>query len=265
MEQRYEQEEKLNGGNVSAVYKKGDRVYRIQKEESPNVHKLLKHLESKGLKGVPRFLGIDEKGREILSYIEGETADYPLKDYMWSEKALKDVAVLLRQYHDATSDFVIPDGWKPIDNTPEPIEVICHNDFAVYNVIFSNQKLAGVIDFDLAAPGPRAWDIAYALYTFVPLSRRYQAESGEVIYYNPEQDDLKYQRRIQTFLDAYGWNDPNTNMLNMVLLRVEALCLTMKRKAQEGDGAFQKMIDEGHYDHYQEEYQFIKENGWKWF
>lgn len=265
MNQHFEQEERLDGGNVSIVHKKGDRVYRTQKEESPRIHKLLNHLESKGLEGVPRFHGIDEKGREILSYIEGEAADYPLKDYMWSDESIKEVAALLRNYHDAVADFAIPEDWEPIDNTPEPIEVICHNDFAVYNVIFKNKRPVGIIDFDLAAPGPKSWDIAYVLYTFVPLSRRYQAESGEVVYYDPERDDLKYKHRIKIFLDTYGWDDRKTNILEVILLRIEALCLTMKRKAKEGDVAFQKMIEEGHYEHYQTECQFIKDNGDKWF
>ncbi len=38
----------------------------------------------------------------------------------------------------------------------------------------------------------------------------------------------------------------------------------MQRKAKEGDMAFQKMIDEGHYDHYQEELRFIREHGKEW-
>jgi len=38
----------------------------------------------------------------------------------------------------------------------------------------------------------------------------------------------------------------------------------MKRKAGEGDQAFQRMIDEGHYDHYQEDLRFIREHGEEW-
>ena len=117
----------------------------------------------------------------MLTYLEGETADYPLKSYLWSDEAIQDVARLMRRIHDASTDFEWSSDWSPIDNTPQPLEVICHHDFAVYNTIFHEGKVAGVIDFDLAAPGPRAWDIVYALYTFVPLSRRHQVETGEVI------------------------------------------------------------------------------------
>lgn len=50
----------------------------------------------------------------------------------------------------------------------------------------------------------------------------------------------------------------------MVLLRLEGLCKYMIRKADEGDMAFQKMIDEGHYEHYQNDIQFIREHGNEW-
>ncbi|WP_214795446.1 MULTISPECIES: aminoglycoside phosphotransferase family protein [unclassified Exiguobacterium] len=265
MDELNEQEERLSGGNVSTVYKKGNYVYRTQKDGSSNIHRLLRHLEAKGISEVPRFVGIDEQGREILTYLNGETADYPLKSYMWSDEAIQGAARLMRRLHDASSDFEWSAEWVPIDNTPQPLEVICHNDFAVYNTIFYEGKVSGIIDFDLAAPGPRAWDIVYALYTFVPLSRRHQAESGEAIYYDAVRDNETYKKRVSLFLKAYGWDDAKEDLFEMLQLRIEALCLLMKRKANEGDIAFQKMMDEGHYDHYQEELRFIQMHGSKWF
>ncbi|UTT43844.1 phosphotransferase [Exiguobacterium aurantiacum] len=265
MDQSHEQEKRLSGGNVSTVYKKGNHVYRTQKEGSAKVHWLLTHLEAKGIAGVPRFVGVDEQGREVLTYLEGETADYPLKAYMWSDEAIRDAARLMRRLHDATADVEWPSDWQPLDDTPKPFDVICHNDFAVYNTIFHDGKVAGVIDFDLAAPGPRAWDIVYALYTFVPLSRRHQAESGEVVHYEAERDDVIYRKRVTLFLEAYDWEGSTPELLDMLLLRIEALYLLIERKASEGDVAFQTMMDEGHHMHYQEEYRFIEANGKKWF
>ena len=51
-----------------------------------------------------------------------------------------------------------------------PVEVICHNDFATYNLVFDGENVVGVIDWDFASPGPRLWDIAYLAYRIVPLS-----------------------------------------------------------------------------------------------
>lgn len=74
-------EEKLEGGNSSEVYRVGNTVRRNLKPDSHLVHRLLQHLEKKGYPYAPKFLGIDEKGREVLSYIEGEAGNEP-KPYM---------------------------------------------------------------------------------------------------------------------------------------------------------------------------------------
>jgi thiamine kinase-like enzyme len=264
MNSQYGKEEILSGGNVSNVYRLGDTVRRDLKEESSKIHKVLKHLESKGFSSAPKFLGIDDKNREILSFIEGEAGNYPLKSYMWSNDALKEIAKMLRLYHDAVSDFPIEESGQPLDNTPQPFEVLCHNDFAVYNIIFNHEKPVGIIDFDLVAPGPRLWDIAYTLYTCVPLSRHYHLETGDEVNYDSEKDAERIKQRVKLFFESYGVEGMEKGFLEMVILRVEGLCKTMERKAKEGDKAFQKMIDEGHYDHYQKELKFIRKYGNEW-
>ncbi|MBU8878837.1 aminoglycoside phosphotransferase family protein [Bacillus sp. FJAT-29790] len=260
---KHENEEMLTGGNISNVYRLGDTVRRELKPESTKIHKLLKHLENKGFSYAPKFLGIDEKGREILSFIEGEAGNDPLKEYMWSNDVLKEIAKMLRLYHDAVSDFSLTDNWKPIDNTPNKVEVLCHNDFARYNIIFNSKRPVGIIDFDVAGPGPRLWDIAYTLYTCVPLSRFYLSEIGEKVHYNQLQHANHIKQRVILFFESYG-EGIEDDYLEMVLLRLEGLCKTIERKASEGDIAFQKMIDEGHLEHYQNDIKFIREHGQDW-
>ncbi|UHA73355.1 phosphotransferase [Paenibacillus sp. 481] len=257
------QEEILTGGNVSNVYRAGDTVRRELKPDSAKVHKLLKHLESKGFTYAPKLLGIDEKGREVLSFIEGEAGNYPVKAYMWSNDVLQEIARILRLYHDAVSDFSMEDSWQSIDNTPQPFEVLCHNDFAIYNIIFNQHRPVGMIDFDVAGPGPRLWDIAYTLYTCVPLSRVYHTETGEAIYYNSLQDASRIKQRVKLFFDSYG-EKLEKGFMEMVIRRLEGLCQTIDRKAKEGDMAFQKMIAEGHMEHYLKDIAFIREHGEEW-
>ncbi len=259
-----ENEEKLTGGNVSTVYRVGNTVRRELKNESASIHKLLQHLESKGFNFAPKFRGIDAKNREILSYIDGDAGHYPLKTYMWSHDVLTEIAKMLREYHDAVSDFPQLHEWKPMESTPEQIEVVCHNDFAIYNIIFKHEKPVGIIDFDLAAPGPRLWDIAYALYTCVPLSRLYHTEQGEAVFYDPLKGAARIRQRVALFFEAYGIKGMEKGFLQMVLLRVEGLCKYMIKRASEGDVAFQKMIDDGHFEHYQKEFLFIREYGREW-
>lgn len=260
----YDSEEKLTGGNISDVFRLGDTVRRVLKPDSAKIHRLLKHLESKGYTYAPRFLGIDENDREILTFIEGEAGNYPLKRYMWSDDVLIEIAKMLRLYHDAVSDFPFSDEWKPIDHTPGKAEVLCHNDFAIYNIIFNRKKPAGIIDFDVAAPGPRIWDIAYTLYTCIPLSRLYHSESGEPVYYEPFRDAGRIKKRIEMFFESYGMKGIEEDYLEMVLLRLEGLCQFMLRKASEGDTAFQEMLDRGDYEHYQNDILFILDNGKEW-
>lgn len=255
-------EKRLTGGNVSNVYRVGDTVRRELRQDSHKIHKLLKHLESKGFSYAPKFLGIDEKGREILTFIEGEAGHDPLRDYMWSDEALKEIAKMLRLYHDAVSDFSLTDDWTPLDNTPDNFEVICHNDFARYNIIFNEKSPVGIIDFDVAGPGPRIWDIAYTLYTCIPLNRFYLSEEGKEIHYAKEHAP-RIRERVHLFFESYGVSK-DEDYLEMVLRRLEGLCMTIKRKAGEGDIAFQKMIKEGHLEHYQNDIKFIREHGSEW-
>ncbi|KYG31774.1 aminoglycoside phosphotransferase family protein [Alkalihalobacillus trypoxylicola] len=263
MKHQFENEKRLAGGNISNVYRKGNTVRRELKPESTHIHKLLKHLESKNYDYAPTFLGIDENGREILSYIEGEAGSGSIKNYMWSNDALEIIAKMLRGYHDAVNDFPIDESWQPIDNTPLPFEVICHNDFAIYNIIFAHKTPVGIIDFDVAGPGPKLWDIAYTLYTCVPLSRLYYTEKGEAVYYHSKDASTK-KERIHLFFQSYGLKRVDIRLIEMVLLRLKGLCNTIKRKARNGDIAFQKMIEEGHLQHYEQDITFISQEGENW-
>ncbi len=263
MKKQNNHEELLKGGNVSNVYRLGDTVRREVKSDNINIRKLLKHLEKKNFSYAPKFLGVDEKGREILSFIEGVAGHDPLEEYMCSHNALKEIARMLRQYHDAICDFPISDDWERMDNTPNNIEVVCHNDFAMYNIIFKDKKPVGIIDFDVAAPGPRLWDIAYTLYTCVPLSRFFRTEAGEIVHYHALEHAGHIKYRVNLFFEAYGEKIAE-DYVEMVLLRLKGLCQYMKRKASDGDIAFQKMIDEGHLEHYQKDIQFIHEHRKEW-
>ncbi|WP_442600468.1 aminoglycoside phosphotransferase family protein [Paenibacillus sp. KN14-4R] len=259
----YSKEELLTGGNVSNVFRSGNTVRRELKPDSTKIHTLLKHLENKGFNYAPKFLGIDEQEREILSFIDGEAGNYPLKEYMWSNEVLIEIAKMQRLYHDSVRDFPIDSSWEWLDNTPQKAEVLCHNDFAIYNIIFNNKKPVGIVDFDVAGPGPILWDLAYTLYTCVPLSRFYISEKGERIYYDSLLHAESRKERVKLFFESYGEKIPK-DYIEMVLLRIEGLCNTITRKASEGHHAFQKMIDEGHLEHYQKDIKFIREHANEW-
>src|SRR3712207_9370298 len=62
----------------------------------------------------PRVLGFDDQGREVLTYLEGETAgEAPWPAWVSSDEALTQVGCWLRRPQDAAADFVPPAdaGW----------------------------------------------------------------------------------------------------------------------------------------------------------
>ena len=69
---------------------------------SPFVHELLRYLEEAGFDGAPRLLGIDERGREVLSFVEGEVP-HDHGEYRPSDVRLTRVAALIRRFHDVTA------------------------------------------------------------------------------------------------------------------------------------------------------------------
>ncbi|HEV2656738.1 MAG TPA: aminoglycoside phosphotransferase family protein [Ktedonobacteraceae bacterium] len=245
-----EEELQLSGGNVSTVVRVGNTVRRTLGPWSPTVHELLRHLESRGFSEAPRFLGIDERGREVLTFIDGEIGNYPLKAYMWSDEVLQEVAHLLRRFHDATIDFVPTPGasWQFEYPDATQHEVICHNDVAPYNMVYVTGRPTALIDFDTAGPGPRLWDVTHAAYRFVPLLHIDNDVMRQAGLTNPTQQS----RRLKLFCSAYGLTQPRA-VLDMLEPRLQAMCTTIIELATSGNAAFQRMLAEGHLQHYQQE------------
>ena len=228
------------------------------------MHGLLRHLEARGFDGAPRFLGVDDRGREILTFITGEVGSYPLPAYMWSDEMLASAARLLRSLHDATLGYVATDGavWQFSDPDPARHEVICHNDVAPYNTVFVDRRPRAFIDFDTAGPGPRVWDVAYAAYTFVPLASFVPRADGRVVPYDPAQHAEERARRLRLLGSAYGLQIGD--LLPTVVRRLEAVCELLIERAEAGDDTYQRLIAEGHLDHYRREVAFVRRRASEW-
>jgi aminoglycoside phosphotransferase (APT) family kinase protein len=185
------------------------------------VHALLRHLESAGFSGAPRVLGLDGSGREILGYLEGGNPTY-------SDDELAACARLIRGYHDAVASFVPPADarWQSLVGAPAAGEVVCHNDLSPANTVYGESGPRAFLDWDLAAPAPRLWDVAYSVYRFVPLY-----------------DDASCVRlgvpvrprgpRIRLFCDAYGLGD-RTQLVDTVVARLTSLVETARAWSTAG-------------------------------
>jgi hypothetical protein len=64
---------RLDGGNAGGAVRLGDTVRRAAGPWTPAVHALLTHLAQHGFAGSPRPLGVDGQGREVLTFLAGET------------------------------------------------------------------------------------------------------------------------------------------------------------------------------------------------
>ncbi len=109
-------EQQLPGGNAGGAVLVEGTVRRPTGPWTPAVHALLRHLEQRGFRGAPRVLGIDEHGREVLTFLPGSTvgAAQPWPPWIHSEDALEQVGTWLRRYHEVVSDFVPTAGaeWR---------------------------------------------------------------------------------------------------------------------------------------------------------
>lgn len=151
--------ELLTGGGLNQVFRVGDAVRRPAGPWAPRVHDLLRHLAPLGIAPVP--LALDDE-HELLSYLPGDVGHvFPSDDASLVESAL-----MLRRLHDATVPLVgVLDGWQ--HPAREPVEVVLHGDFAPYNTVYRDGVPVGVFDFDSAHPGPRWWDVSWAIIQFV--------------------------------------------------------------------------------------------------
>ena len=105
-------ERRLPGGRNDGAVRVGQTVRGTAKVESPAVHALLRHLHAVGFDRAPRPFGMDEDGREVLSYLEGDTIGEarPWPAWVLSDAALVAAGWWLRDFQAAVASFERPPG-----------------------------------------------------------------------------------------------------------------------------------------------------------
>ncbi|MDY7555900.1 aminoglycoside phosphotransferase family protein [Cryobacterium sp. 10C3] len=216
-------EEVLAGGNSSMVVRVGDTVRRSAGPWTPAVHQLLTALRAAGVMKVPEPFGLDEQGREVLSYLPGIVGNYPMPSWIWSPTILREAGSLLRRVHDASAPLVHAAAeWQLPAH--EPVEVVCLNDVAPYNMVFQDGHITGLIDVDMASPGPRIWDLAYLAYRLVPL--------GEYADHDAPGWDAR-PGRLDALIRSYGYEFDQTAVLRTAADRMEDLAVFTDQRADD--------------------------------
>jgi len=109
-----------------------------------------------GCSWAPRYLGQDELGRDVLSYVPGSTPKWS----RFPDRPVREAALILRRLHDATrGSRLAPNG------------VVCHNDPGPNNFVFCEDAPVALIDFDLAMPGDPLEDLGYMAWSWCVSSK----------------------------------------------------------------------------------------------
>ncbi|MGJ9414263.1 phosphotransferase [Aeromicrobium sp. CF4.19] len=177
-------------GAVGGVLRVGRTVRRPTGPWTPAVHGLLDHLAEAGLGGLPRLQGLDEEGREVLSYVEGRGV--PVDAEVVLDSVLVEAVTWLREFHDVVEDYR-PEGelpWRGGTRALADDEIICHHDPGAYNWIIQSGHFVAMIDWDMAGPGRPIEDLAFLAWTGIPLYRDIGA--------------AETARRLELLVDAYG-------------------------------------------------------------
>lgn len=237
------------------IVKINNTVHRPAGKWTKQVHKFLTYIRQRGFVLAPNPLGFDKKtGDEIVSYIPGDVINYPLTANASSIDALKSAACLLRSYHDATLTFVELCNYdNKLWQLPVrlPVEIICHGDFAPYNVVLQGKKAVGIIDFDTCHPGPRSWDISYALYRWTPLTNPNNKDGFGSI------DEQAIRATI--FCDSYGLKKKErVGIPELIIARLESLVDFMHKEASHGNAIYKSNIQSGHDLLYKADIIYIK-------
>jgi hypothetical protein len=176
---------RLKGGiSTPGVVRVGDTVRRPVKQNSAFEHDVLRHLERRTFDRAPRFLGIDDKGRAILTYISGTV---PQQVGGFQKEQWLAAARLLRLFHDATADYELKGE----------CEVVCHGDAGPGNCVLRDGMPFAFIDFEAAHPGTREEDVGYAAWMWLHIGTRKVA---------PEEQGSNLAEFVSAYDPTATWN-----------------------------------------------------------
>jgi thiamine kinase-like enzyme len=109
-------------------------------------------------------------------------------------------------------------------------EIIAHHDLAPWNLVVNDTQWV-FIDWDLAAPGTRLWDLSYAIHAFVPLSA------------NPEFRRGDSDRRLRLIADTYRLTEAQRyQIVPLLARRTQAMHTFLAAQAANGGAALGQTV-----------------------
>lgn len=187
----------LLGGRNSSARRMG-RV--VQRGPTPDfAAQVLRLLTHSAWPHAPTLIARSVDG-SVLSYVDGTAATTRMLRHEAAEDGpLAGVAVLVRQFHDLMAGTDLAGD----------AETVCHNDLDPSNTVYRriSQQLVPValVDWDMAAPGPRIDDLAQLCWAFTGVG--------------PRADPQIVRHRIGVITEAYGWDGSIGEVVEVMLTR----------------------------------------------
>ncbi len=142
----------------SEVVRVGRTVRRPTGPWTPAVHALLAQLRRHLVPGVPRVLGIDERGREVLELLPGR----PVPVEEMDDVHLVALVQLLDTVNAAAGGFSHPDLG--------PIALFSHDELGPEQVLFEGTRVTGVTGWRHAAPTLPLRQLAHLAWAAAPMT-----------------------------------------------------------------------------------------------
>lgn len=227
----YEGEQPLTGGNATPGWavRHGDTVRKPWRANTDLVRGYMSVLADRGVP-VPRHFGRDDRGRQVIAFIPGALAhdQGPL-----NEDQLIAVGQLIRRLHDVSESVPVVGGdWDVLIPSPEPADLLCHNDLAPWNLVLHDGSMT-FIDWDGAGPSTREWDLAYAAQSFAGI--------------DPSTPPEIAGRRLRCVLDGYAPSKQLRRELPVVIVqRTKAMHELLRTSARAGRQPWAAMFASGH-------------------
>ena len=224
--------EQLTGGwgKDNAPEKIGDVVHREPSDNSAYVHRVLSFLSKCGYDFAPKYLGLDESGREKVEYIDGYVPHgQEIPQETWSLETMQAIFKEIRDLHDVTAGTELAGS----------SECVCHGDLSYANTVYRDGKAVAFIDWDWAHAGSRVDDVAYALLQYLSLGE-FESEGGP-------KERAELARKL---VDAYGL--PKKQKLLLLDAMLEALLSTRQKQlesARQGKSSGLRLVEAGVPDH----------------
>ena len=190
----------------------GDTVRRPRRDNTEFVQSVLRTLQDAAMPWAPRPLGIDELGREVITWIPGTTV------MSGDEIELIPLARMVRQLHDLTA------------GTVEGFECVIHDDLQPRNVVVQGRQPVGLIDWEQTRPGRRVEDVAKLCWSFVEPT--------------PDRDPTEIGQRWRRLTRVYGL-DPLGDLVKTVLLQMQSCAEDIERLAAAGSVRHQALVARG--------------------